>query len=472
MPNMHPLEVQPIPEFGAAPSLIVGAALFMQMLDGTVVASALPAIARSFGESPVRLNAIITIYLLTAAATIPVSGWLADRFGARSTFIFAICIFTISSGICGLTDSFYQLLAARCLQGFGGAMMVPVGRIIILRNTPKSQLLRAMSLLTLPAIIGPIIGPIIAGALITYASWRWIFIINIPIGFFGIILTLLYIKHNARRKGVSFDAKGFALTGVGLPLIIVGMFGAAKGAAGADIYYASLIVGIVLLALYVYILPRISNPILDLRLFTIYSFNAATVAGGLCRAGFGALPFLLALLLQIGFHLSAMDAGLISFTSAIGALMSKPILQHLIRKFGIKNIIILMCCLNFLIIILYGMFKPGIPYYIIVSGLVFGGFVRSCLFTSLNALAYLDISDHQSSKASGLSSVMQQVFTVVGVGIASLVLQILITRSGTANITPDQIGTTFIVMAIISIISIFWFIGLPRDTGSELKINK
>src|SRR5246127_2838706 len=274
-------------------SLIVACAMFMQNLDSTIIATALPAIGNSLGESPLQLNVAITCYLLSLAVFIPISGWTADRFGARRVFSAAIVVFTLGSIGCGLANSLPMLVIARIIQGMGGAMMVPVGRLVLLRTVPKSDLVRAMSFVSVPALIGPVMGPPLGGFIVTYASWRWIFFINIPIGVLGIVLVNLLVgnlKETGRRP---FDYGGFALTGIGLATLAFGFENVGRGALPTVGAVGLLAVGVICLMLYVRHARRVSHPIIDLALFSIPTYASASIGGFLFRMGLGALPFLL-----------------------------------------------------------------------------------------------------------------------------------------------------------------------------------
>src|SRR5271167_1391792 len=271
--------------------MIVGCALFMEMLDATVISTALPAMAKALGEDPIKLNLAITSYLLSLAVFIPISGWMADRFGARTVFRAAIVIFTIGSVLCGVSQSLPQLVAARIAQGFGGAMMVPVGRLIVLKTIPKSELVTAMSYLTVPAVLGPVVGPPIGGFIVTYYSWRWIFFINVPIGMIGFTLVTLYIPNIREDNVFPLDFRGFLLTGLGLAGLVSGFESIGRGVIPVSVITCVMTGGGLCMALYILHARQIENPIIDLGLLKIPTFFAATVGGGLFRMGIGALPF-------------------------------------------------------------------------------------------------------------------------------------------------------------------------------------
>ena len=364
--------------------LIVGCALFMQMLDSTIIATALPSMAQSLGEEPTRLNLAITSYLLSLAVFIPISGWVADRYGARSVFAAAIAVFTASSVLCGAANSLGFLVAARLAQGVGGAMMVPVGRLVMLRTVPKAELMRAMSFLTTPAVFGSVLGAPVGGFIVTAASWRWIFFINVPVGVLGIALVLLMVPNVRESVVPPLDWRGFLLSGVGLAALVFGFETVGRGTMPGWAVAAAGGGGALCWWLYLLHARRTPHPILDLKLLRLQTFAAATFGGGLCRLGFGAIPFLMAMLLQVGFGLSALAAGLLTFASAAGALLNKPAIRHIVRWFGFRNVLIGTATFNGLFLCGYALFRPATPHAVILAVLLVGGFFRSLLFTSLN----------------------------------------------------------------------------------------
>src|SRR5436305_733753 len=305
---------QPMPASGSRPilvPLIVACAMFMQNLDSTVIATALPTIAQSLGESPLRLNVAITCYLLSLAVFIPISGWTADRFGARGVFTGAIIVFTLGSIACGFAQSLGMLVLARIVQGMGGAMMVPVGRLVLLRTVPKSELVRAMSYVSVPALIGPVIGPPLGGFIVTYASWHWIFFINIPIGMIGVLLVNLFVENMRESTRRPFDLPGFVLTAIGLASLAFGFETIGRGALPMIANIGLLAGGALCLVLYVRHARRVDHPIIDLALMRIPTYALATTGGFLFRMGLGALPFLMPLMLLVGVGLDALSAVLI-----------------------------------------------------------------------------------------------------------------------------------------------------------------
>ncbi len=449
--------------------LIVGCALFMQMLDTTIIATALPAMAQSMGEEPTRLNLAITSYVLSLAVFIPVSGWVADRFGARTVFAAAIGVFTASSVLCGAAHSLSFLVFARMLQGIGGAMMVPVGRLVMLKTVPKSDLMRAMSFLTAPAVFGSVLGAPVGGFIVTFSSWRWIFFINLPVGLLGLILVMTLIPNVREETVPPLDWRGFILSGVGLASLVFSFETVGRDSMPGWVAVATVATGVVCWVLYVLHARVTAHPILDLRLLRMQTFAAATYGGGLCRMGFGAIPFLLALLLQVGFGLTPLAAGLLSFAGAAGSLLNKPLIPRIVRWFGFRTVLIGTAVFNGLFVCSYAWFRPTTSHLVILVMLLIGGFFRSLVFTSLNTLGYADVQPPQMGRATSLASTAQQVSISVGVGLAAMLLHLgMIWRGGT-TLTTQDISPAFLVVGFVSLASVPWFLRLDRLAGAEVS---
>jgi EmrB/QacA subfamily drug resistance transporter len=449
--------------------LVVACAMFMQNLDSTVIATALPTIAQSLDESPLRLNVAITCYLLSLAVFIPISGWTADRFGARRVFSAAIVVFTLGSIGCGCATSLAALVVSRIVQGLGGAMMVPVGRLVLLRTIEKSDLVRAMSYVSVPALIGPVMGPPLGGLIVTYASWRWIFFINIPIGILGIVLVNLLVgglKETGRRP---FDFLGFALTGVGLATLAFGFENVGRGALPATAVTALLLVGTVCVLAYVRHASRAAHPIIDLALMRIPTYASATIGGFLFRMGLGALPFLLPLMLQVGFGLDPLSSGLLTFASAAGAMTMKMTAAQIIRTLGFRVVLVGDAVISAFFLFGYSLFRPDTPHLVIFLALLAGGFFRSLQMTSINTLSYADVPPAMLSRATSLTSMAQQLSQTVGVASGALFLQLVLAwRGGTALIAAD-FYPAFVGAAIISLLSVPFFFRMAPDAGAEVS---
>jgi EmrB/QacA subfamily drug resistance transporter len=449
--------------------LVVACAMFMQNLDSTVIATALPTIARSLGESPLRLNVAITCYLLSLAVFIPISGWTADRFGARRVFSLAIVVFTLGSIACGVSNSLSALVAARILQGMGGALMVPVGRLVLLRTVAKSDLVRAMSYVSVPALIGPVMGPPVGGFIVTYASWRWIFFINIPIGVLGIVLVNLLVgdlKETGRRP---FDFSGFALTGIGLASLAFGFENVGRGALPNTLVIALLAVGAICLAIYVRHAYRVSHPIIDLALLKIPTYAMASIGGFLFRMGLGALPFLLPLLLQVGFGLSALNSGMLTFASAAGAMLMKTTAVRVLRTLGFRVVLVGDAVISAAFLFGYSLFRPSTPHLVIFFALLAGGFFRSLQMTSINTLSYADVPPAMLSRATSLTSMAQQLSQTAGVATAALLLHTVLTLRGGATLAAADFYPVFVGIAMISLLSVPFFLKMSPDAGAEVS---
>jgi EmrB/QacA subfamily drug resistance transporter len=448
---------------------VVACAMFMQNLDSTVIATALPTIAHSLGETPLRLNVAITCYLLSLAVFIPVSGWTADRFGARRVFSCAIVVFTLGSIACGVSTTLPELVGARILQGMGGALMVPVGRLVLLRTVPKSDLVRAMSFVSVPALIGPVMGPPLGGFIVTYASWRWIFFINIPIGVLGIILVNLLVgdlKETGRRP---LDRSGFALTGIGLAALAFGFENVGRGAIPTIAVIGLLAVGALCLTLYVRHARRVSHPIIDLTLFNIPTYASASIGGFLFRMGLGALPFLLPLMLQVGFGLSALHSGLLTFASAAGAMLMKTSAVKILRTFGFRIVLVGDAIISAGFLFGYSLFRPDTPHFVIFLALLIGGFFRSLQMTSINTLGYADVPPAMLSRATSLSSMAQQLSQTAGVATAALMLHTVLVLHGGTRLTAPDFYPVFMAVAMISLLSVPFFLKMAPDAGAEVS---
>jgi EmrB/QacA subfamily drug resistance transporter len=449
--------------------LIVACAMFMQNLDSTVIATALPVIARSLDESPLRLNVAITCYLLSLAVFVPISGWTADRFGARRVFSAAIVVFTIGSIGCGLSNSLPALVIARIVQGMGGAMMVPVGRLVLLKTVPRSELVRAMSYVSLPALIGPVTGPPLGGFIATYGSWRWIFFINIPIGVLGLLLVNLFIEDFRESGRRPFDFRGFVLTGIGLASLAFGFETIGRGAVPASVTIALLAAGIIAMTAYVRHARRVEFPVIDLTLLRIPTYAAATIGGFLFRMGLGALPFLLPLMLQVGFGLNALSSGLLTFASAAGAMTMKIGVGPIIRMLGFRVVMCGNAVISAGFLFGYALFRPSTPHMVIFLALLAGGFFRSLQMTSINSLSYADVPASMLSRATSLTSMCQQLSQTAGVAIGALILYLTLAAQGTTQLTPLDFSIAFALVGTLGMVSVPFFLKMSPDAGAEVS---
>ncbi len=449
--------------------LVVACALFMENLDSTVLSTALPAIALDFGESPIQLKLALTSYLISLAVFIPASGWFADTFGARIVFRMAILVFTLGSIACGLSTSIPEIVAARVVQGMGGAMMVPVGRLVIMRTIPKSELIGAMAWLTVPALTGPVIGPPLGGFITTYFTWRWIFWVNVPIGLIGLIFATLYIpdvRGEVRRR---FDALGFVLSGAGLALVVSGGTNLGLKTLPMPAILGMLAVGGALLAGYYFHAKRTAAPILDLTLFSIPTYRIAVLGGALFRIGVGATPFLVPLLLQLVYGLNPFESGLTTFAAAIGAISMKFVAPPVLRRLGFRIILIVNGLVCAVFIAMPAAFSLSTPTIAFTAVLFIGGFFRSLQFTSTNSLAIADVDAPRMSSATSMSSVVQQLSISVGISVAAISIELSRAGRGGEDLAIADFAAAFIVVGLAAAASVVLFLTLPKDAGQEVS---
>jgi EmrB/QacA subfamily drug resistance transporter len=449
-------------------AVIVASALFMQNLDSTVIATALPTMARSFGYDPVRMNVALTSYLLSLTVFIPASGWVADRYGTRTVFRWAIVVFTVGSILCGLSNGLVELVAARVLQGVGGAMMVPVGRLLLLRTAAKSELVAAMAWLTMPALLGPVVGPPVGGFIVTYFNWRWTFFINIPVGLIGLVAVTAFIQDFREPPKGAFDLRGLALTGLAL---VCGMFGletVGRGLVAHEVTGAMIAAGIAIGFLYYLHARRTAAPLLDFTLMKLPCFGLSFSAMMLFRTGIGAIPFLLPMMLQVGFGNSAAQSGLITFASSAGALVMKPAAQYALRLFGFRDTLIWNGVLSGIMLTACALFRPTWPAAAIYLVLLVGGFLRSLQFTAYNTLAYGDVPRAQMSAATSLYTAGQQLAATIGVSVGALSLEIA--RALSHHDTPEtsDFSAAFVVVGLTTLVAVPIAILMPATAGDDL----
>jgi EmrB/QacA subfamily drug resistance transporter len=449
--------------------LIVATALFMENMDSTVIATSLPAIAADIGTSPLTLKLAITSYLLSLAVFIPASGWTADRFGARMVFSIAIAVFMVGSIGCALSSSVTDFVIARILQGLGGAMMTPVGRLVLLRSIDKSALVNAMAWVTVPALVGPVIGPPLGGFITTYFSWHWIFLINIPIGLLGIFMALRYIDPIRSEDPERFDLYGLVLAGIGLAGIAFGLSVAGLNLLPWTIVIALIAIGIISMTLYVIHARRTASPVLDFGLLRLPTMRASIVGGFLFRLGIGALPFLLPLLMQVGFGLSPFKSGLVTFSSAVGAMGMKTLAARIIKTFGFRNIMVINALVSSFFLGACALFTAATPLLLIMIILVVGGFFRSLQFTAINTVAYADVEPAQMSRATTLVSVNQQLALSAGVAVGAFSVETTMLVRHVSELSAADFAPGFIVVAIISTISAYFFYQMPADAGHQIS---
>ena len=450
-------------------AIIVASSLLMQNVDGTVIATALPTMAHVFGVHPVRMNVAMTSYLLSLAVFIPASGWVADRFGSLNVFRAAIIVFTLGSILCGQANSLSFLVAARIVQGAGGAMMVPVGRLVLLRTAAKSELIGAMAWFSAPALIGPVLGPPLGGFLVTYLSWRWIFYINVPIGLIGIIMVTLFVQDSREPAVARLDWTGLLLSAFSLSGTMFGLETAGHHLVSLPLSLAMLGLGLLAGVLYFLHARRYPAPLLDFSLFRHPTFMVSTLSGTLFRIGVGAVPFLLPMMLQIGFGLTAAQSGMITFANAAGAVAMKPATQWALHRYGFRDTLLVNGAIAGLLIGVCAAFRPSWPLLIIYVLLLAGGFFRSLQFTAYNTLAYADLPRTAMSAATSLYSTIQQVSLTLGITIGAAALEGSMLLMHHALPQLADFSLAYLLVGFISLLAAPSALFMPRTAGAELS---
>ena len=449
--------------------LIVACALFMENMDSTVIATSLPAIARDIGESPLALKLALTSYLVSLAVFIPISGWVADRFGSRSVFASAIVVFMLGSLLCAASTSLTAFVVSRFVQGLGGAMMVPVGRLVLMRSIPKRDYVAALNYLTIPALLGPVTGPALGGAITLYLHWRYIFIVNIPIGLLGLFLVLRHIPDIREARVPAFDARGFALSAIGLSVLMLGLSALGGHLLPIDVALTCIALGAITLVAYVLHARRSAHPVIELRLLRIPTFWNGVVAGAVFRAGLGATPFLLPLLFQLGFGMNPLQSGLLTCTTAIGALFMKTFTVVILRRAGFRRVLVANGVAASAIVAAFGFFTSQTPHVVIGTVLLLSGCLRSLQFTALNAITFADIAPSSMSQAASMSSMMQRLSQSVGIAAGAYLLQLSSALQGHPRIVATDFWPAFLGIAVISGIAPLIHARLHAEAGVEVS---
>jgi EmrB/QacA subfamily drug resistance transporter len=449
--------------------MILAVALFMEQLDSTVIATSLPAIAADIGSSPIALKLALTSYFVALAIFIPISGWMSDRFGARNIFRIAILIFVFGSIACAFSNSLPAFVVSRFFQGMGASMMTPVGRLLLVRSTPRSELVSAMAWLSIPALVGPICGPPLGGFLTTYLSWHWIFWINVPVGIAGILLAGKYLPVTDARNPRPIDVVGFILAAIAFSGTVFGLSVISLPALPIVYGYLTTAVGIVAFLFYLLHARRARFPLLDPKMFRYPLFRAAAAGGNLFRIGIGATPFLMPLMLQLGFGYSAAASGGITFVSAAGAMLMKATAPRVVRHFGFRPLLIGNALLSAVFLLGCAAFAADTAKMVMLGWLLCYGFFRSLQFTCINTLGYADVPPAQMSQATSFSSTAQQLTLSVGVGIGSQLLNTVRTLRDGALLEAGDFRYAFIAIAVVTAASALWFRRLSANAGSSVS---
>jgi EmrB/QacA subfamily drug resistance transporter len=451
-------------------AFIVAVAFFMENLDGTAIATALPQMALSFGVSPSHLSIGITAYLVTLAIFIPISGWIADRYGARSVFSTAIAVFTIASVFCGVSPGLIQFIFARILQGIGGAMMVPVGRLVVLRSTPKNQLIRAIATITWPGLIATVIGPPVGGFITTYFSWHWIFLINVPIGLAGIVLVRKFVANFRSEKRQPLDLPGFLLAAVCLSCLMYGVELLGREDANWSIAAVFLLLSLVFGWFTFRQERRTEWPIFNFSLLKTPTYSIPLLAGSLTIVAIGAAPFLLPLMFQVGFGMSPFESGLLVLVYAAGNLLMKTMTTRTLKRFGFRAVLLTNTPLIALFAIACGLLAGNTPVPVTVAVLLGAGLVRSLQFTGLNTLAFSDVPVEGMSSASMMYSTIQQLAFGIGIAFAAVALRFAtMIRGGAHGYQASDFRIAFGLVAAVALLSLPPYWRLSRLAGVEVS---
>src|SRR3954454_15663544 len=450
-------------------ALLVAGAMFMEIMDGTVIAPAAPHIGESFGVPAVSVNVAITAYVLAVAVLIPISGWLADRFGARRVFTAAIAVFTLASTACAAAPSLPWLVAARVVMGIGGAMMVPVGRLVVLRTTAKTALIRAIAYLTWPALAAPVIAPALGGVLSTYASWRWIFLINVPLGLAGLVLARRMVPDVRAPGSPALDWRGFLLVALGMAALVVALEHVGSARPDAVLAVAGLGGAAVLLVSAVSYLLRTPRPLVDLRILRIATYRVTALPGSAYRAAITAIPFLLPLFFQLGFGWTAAQAGLAVIALFVGNVGIKPATTPLLRRFGIRPVMLGAIVGGALCLVGMAFLGATTPVPVVLRLMLASGVSRSIGFTAYNTVAFADVPAERMTPANTLLSTVQELGGGLGVAVGALLVRVggaLGAAAGLGEGADAAFRVAFVLLAVLLLVPLVEAVRLPRTAGA------
>jgi EmrB/QacA subfamily drug resistance transporter len=449
---------------------IVAGAFFMQLLDSTIINTSLPQMAATFGVTPLGVSVGITIYLMSAAAFMPLSGWMADRFGARNVFVSAIALFTLASLCCGVAGTLWQFGMARAAQGAGAALMTPVGRMVVLRSTQKSELLQAIALITWPALAAPIVAPALGGFITTYFSWRWNFLLNVPLGAIGAALAARFVPNSIAPAQASMDWRGFALAALALTTLLYGLQSLSQARVNGARSGGLILAGALLAYAAVRHFTHTSQPLLQLSAARVRTYAITSITSGtVFRIAITATPFLLPLLFQLVFGLSALASGALILVYFVGNMGIKPFTTPILRRLGFRTVLVGNGVLAGVAIAACAWFTPATPHGLVMAVLLVAGMTRSMQFTGLNSLSFADISPEQRSSAATLSSVTEQVAAVLGVAFGAILLNVGQMLAGESAVSLADFRLAFLAAGLLGLAAAVSFRGLNEDAGAEIS---
>ncbi len=450
-------------------SIAVASALLMEFIDSTALSTALPTLSRAFAVDPIHLKLALTSYILALAVFTPASGWAAERFGARRVFLSAMVVFLLGSALCGLSRSLEALVASRILQGIGGAMMTPVARLIVVGATPKDKLLTAMGWFTMPALVGPLIGPPIAGLVLSVADWPWIFYINLPVGLLGVVAVLRFVPRSEPRRDLGrFDTPGFILSALAVSGLVVVAETAGVNLLAPWAQITLLTVSVACGWIYLRIAKRTGRPILDLTLLRYPTYRASLVGGTLVRLGIGAAPFLMPLLLQVALGWSPLRASLVTIATGFGILIARPVGAVLLRRIGFRSALAVFVVLTALFSTAPAFFRAATPIWLMMGVLTVGGLFRAIQFIAANTIAYADVPETSTAAASTLAAVTQQVGLALGVSFGGMMLHLARGPDGVA-LTPDRFVFPFLAVGLVTLLALPVYLSLDKDAGAAIS---
>jgi EmrB/QacA subfamily drug resistance transporter len=448
-------------------AIAVASALFMEFIDATALSTALPTLARAFAVDPIHLKLALTSYILALAVFTPASGWAAERFGSRRVFMAAMMVFLLGSALCGLSRNLEALVGSRILQGLGGAMMTPVARLIVVGSTPRDKLIGAMGWFTMPALLGPLMGPPLAGLVLTFADWPWIFYLNLPVGVLGMIAVMRFVPPGSRQPDNRFDWAGFTLSATAISGLVVVAETAGLGLFPLPVQLAILTLAVLAGWAYLRLAKRSARPILDLSLMRYPTYRASLLGGAFVRLGVGASPFLLPLLLQVGLGWTPLHASLVTIASGGGVLVARPFAAWNLKRVGFRTALAIALVMTAILTAAPGFFTAATPVWVMIVLMTLGGFSRSNQFIAANTIAYADVPESSVAAASTLAAVAQQVGLALGVSFGGLMLHLA--RGADGALTPDRFMLPYLAVGAVTLMALPLYLALDKDAGSSIS---